>query len=181
MVPIADTGAAPDDVLIARFGQGDEAAFVVLYRRYSPAVYGLLCRLLGPNRPDANDLLQETWIRAAPRLGTFRGDSQLRTWLMGVAVNCYREWRRRHGRDESVEPGDLSAETSGERDGDIRRVLAGMPDAFREILVLHDIEGYTHDEIARLLGIESGTSKSRLSRARQDFRRRWTPAAGERQ
>jgi RNA polymerase sigma-70 factor (ECF subfamily) len=170
--------SALDDVLIRRFAKGDEAAFVALHRRYSPAVYGLLCRLLGPHRPDATDLLQETWIRAAARLSSFRGDSQFRTWLMGVAVNVYREWRRRQDRYEPVELTDLGADGPDERDGDIRRVLTGMPDAFREILVLHDVEGYTHDEIARLIGIEPGTSKSRLSRARQLFRQRWLPPGG---
>ncbi len=180
MVTVADDTAAPDDALIARFARGDEAAFVALYRRYSPAVYGLLCRVLGPHRREASDLLQETWIRAARRLTSFRGDAQFRTWLMGVALNCYREWRRRQGRDEPAEPDVAACHATDELDSDVRRVLLGMPDAFREILVLHDIEGYTHDEIARLIGIEPGTSKSRLSRARELFRRRWLPSAGER-
>jgi RNA polymerase sigma-70 factor (ECF subfamily) len=182
MVPVTEDLGLPDDVLVGRLTRGDEAAFVALYRRHSPAVYGLLCRLLGPYRPEANDLLQETWIRATARLTSFRGDAQLRTWLMGVALNCYREWRRRHDRYSTVdvETLDLGTDAPDDRDRDIRRVLAAMPDAFREVLVLHDVEGYTHDEIARLVGIEPGTSKSRLSRARQLFRRRWLPSAGDR-
>jgi len=172
---MAGDDGVPDDQLIRRFAKGDEGAFVALYRRYSPAVYGLLCRLLGPHRAEATDLLQDTWIRAAARLGAFRGESHVRTWLMGIALNCYREWRRRHNRTDSVELIEVGADATDERDGDIRRVLAGLPDIFREVLVLHDVEGYTHDEIATLIGIEPGTSKSRLSRAREQFRRRWLP------
>ena len=182
MVSVTEDLGASDDVLIGRLVKGDESAFVALYRRHSPAVYGLLCRVLGPHRPEANDLLQETWIRATARLTSFRGDAKFRTWLMSVALNCYREWRRRHERHApvDVEVIDVGTDTRDERDSDIRRVLTGMPDAFREVLVLHDIEGYTHDEIARLVGIEPGTSKSRLSRARQLFRRRWAAPAGVR-
>lgn len=177
---MAGTEDVTDALLIRRFERGDEAAFVALHRRHSPPVYGLLCRLLGPRRPDASDLLQEAWIRAATRLSSFRGKAQFRTWLTGIALNCYREWRRRHARDLMVDVGDADLEHTWphDQDDDIRRVLAGMPDAFREILVLHDVEGYTHEEIARLLGIEPGTSKSRLSRARQLFRRRWQPVPG---
>lgn len=167
-----------DDALIRRFGRGDQRAFVGLYRRHSPAVYGVLCRLLGPYQPDAGDLLQETWIRAAARLNVFRGDAQFRTWLTGIALNCYREWRRRRERRDDVELDDSLAESPPDPGSDVHRVLAGLPHAFREILVLHDIEGYTHDEIAHLIGIEPGTSKSRLSRARQLFRERWVPPAG---
>src|SRR5579862_5471394 len=133
-----------DELLIGRVARGDEAAFVGLYRRHSPAVYGLLCRLLGPFQPEARDLLQETWIRAATRLASFRGEAQFRTWLMGIAVNCFREWRRRQDRFDDVEAPDRLADPPAEADGDVRRTLAGLPQAFREILVLHDVEGYTH-------------------------------------
>lgn len=169
----------PDDVLIRRFARGDETAFVGLYRRHSPAVYGVLCRLLGPFQPEAGDLLQETWIRAAARLNVFRGDAQFRTWLTGIALNCYREWRRRRDRHDDIELDGQLAEPPRDPSPDVHRVLGGLPQAFREILVLHDIEGYTHDEIAHLIGIEPGTSKSRLSRARQLFRERWMPPNGE--
>ena len=70
---------------------GDEAAFRELYRRHSPALYGLLLRLLGGREAEAQDLLQEVWIRAADRLASFRWQSSLRTWLCGIAVNCARE------------------------------------------------------------------------------------------
>ena len=175
---MADEADPADAVLIRRCAQGDERSFVGLYRRHSPAVYGLLSRLVGPCQSEAGDLLQETWIRATARLTTFRGDAQFRTWLTGIALNCYREWRRRSGRHPSVELDDVATQTEPARDPDIRRVLESLPAAFREILVLHDVEGYTHDEIARLIEIEPGTSKSRLSRARELFRRRWLSPAG---
>ena len=167
-----------DAVLIRRFVEGDERSFVGLYRRHSPMVYGLLSRLVGPFQSEAGDLLQETWIRAASRLTDFRGEAQFRTWLSGIALNCYREWRRRSGRHTHVELDDVVTLTESDRDPDIRRVLDGLPHAFREILLLHDVEGYTHDEIARLIEIEPGTSKSRLSRARELFRRRWLSPVG---
>jgi RNA polymerase sigma-70 factor (ECF subfamily) len=175
---MADEGDSTDAVLIRRFVQGDERSFVGLYRRHSPAVYGLLCRLVGPLESEAGDLLQETWIRAASRLTAFRGEAKFRTWLTGIALNCYREWRRRSGRHPIVELDDVINVTEPDPDPDVRRVLSGLPAAFREILVLHDVEGYTHDEIARLIEIEPGTSKSRLSRARELFRRRWLSRVG---
>jgi RNA polymerase sigma-70 factor (ECF subfamily) len=175
---MAEDAEPADAVLIRRFVEGDERSFVCLYRRHSPAVYGLLSRLVGPLQSDAGDLLQETWMRAAARLTAFRGDAQFRTWLSGIALNCYREWRRRSDRHPHVELGDAVALTDRDPDPDIARVLEGLPAAFREVLVLHDIEGYTHDEIARLIEIEPGTSKSRLSRARELFRRRWLRPVG---
>ena len=175
---MADEGESTDAVLIRRFVQGDERSFAGLYRRHSPAVYGLLCRLVGPFESEAGDLLQETWIRAASRLTVFRGEATFRTWLTGIALNCYREWRRRAGRHPIVELDDVITLTEPDPDPDVRRVLNGLPAAFREILVLHDVEGYTHDEIARLIEIEPGTSKSRLSRARELFRRRWLTRVG---
>lgn len=175
---MADQAEPTDAILIRRFADGDEPSFVGLYRRHSPAVYGLLSRLVGPFQTEAGDLLQETWIRAAQRLTAFRGDAQFRTWLSGIAINCYREWRRRDDRHPQVELDEAIALTASDPDPDVIRILEGLPAAFREILVLHDIEGYTHDEIADLIDIEPGTSKSRLSRARDLFRRRWLPAAG---
>jgi RNA polymerase sigma-70 factor (ECF subfamily) len=167
-----------DAVLIRRFVEGDERAFVCLYRRHSPAVYGLLSRLVSPFDAEAADLLQETWIRASARLSGFRGDSRLRTWLSGIALNCYREWRKRTARYSHVELGEMAAWTDPDPSSDITRVLESLPAAFREVLVLHDVEGYTHEEIARLIEIEPGTSKSRLSRARDLFRRRWQQQSG---
>lgn len=163
----------------------DEEAFRVLYARHTGAVYGLLCRLAGRSA-DASDLMQETWLRAVRHLGLFRGQSAFRTWLTGIALNCYREWRRRQARElPALHPpsrqrfGGASAgarAAPGSTSDDLAAIshaLASLTAEHREVIVLHDIEGYTHDEIAAALEIEPGTSKSRLSRARRTFRERW--------
>lgn len=186
---MTDPADPPDDdlVLIQRFVEhADETAFVRLYRRHSPPVYGLLYRLTGGHEQNAADVLQEAWIRAGAKLHAFRGESQFRTWVTGIALNCFREWRRRSGRDEHSGDVDETFDThaaASHRESvalDVDQVMRTLPPAFLEILVLHDIEGYTHQEIAALLEIEAGTSKSRLSRARQMFRQRWNrePARG---
>jgi RNA polymerase sigma-70 factor, ECF subfamily len=137
-------------------------------------VYGLLCRLAGRSS-EASDLMQETWLRALRHLALFRGQSAFRTWLTGIALNCYREWRRRHAREVPGIHADVeSAGQSGSDDiAAINAALACLSAEHREAIVLHDIEGYTHDEIAAMLEIGAGTSKSRLSRARRTFRERW--------
>jgi RNA polymerase sigma-70 factor (ECF subfamily) len=154
----------------------DEEAFRILYTRHTGAVYGVLCRLTGRSS-EASDLVQETWLRAVRHLGLFRGQSAFRTWLTGIALNCYREWRRRHARELPL-PSTFSNEAraaagSGDEAAAVAAALAGLTPEHREAIVLHDIEGYTHDEIAAALEIEAGTSKSRLSRARRAFRERW--------
>lgn len=106
----------------------------------------------------------------------FRGDASLRTWLAGFTINCCRErWRRRESiPDETGEAGAL--EPLGDR-LDLERAIASLPDGHREVFVLHDLEGYTHEEIAARLGIVAGTSKSQLARARSRLRERMAPAA----
>jgi len=173
--PAADSS---DAALIARFLRDrDGLAFRDLYRRHTPAVYGLICRLTGGREADAADLLQDTWVRAAKGLGGFRGDAQFRTWLTGIALNCYREWRRAQAIDARADAdddrlSDLEARADT-RSAEIGQVVQALPPAYREVLVLHDVEGCTHDQIAEALGIEPGTSKSRLSRARRLFRAWW--------
>jgi RNA polymerase sigma-70 factor, ECF subfamily len=170
-----------DDIdLIRRVAERqDEEAFRILYARHTGAVYGLLCRLTGRSS-DASDLMQETWLRAVRHLALFRGQSAFRTWLTGIALNCYREWRRRHAREVSpmhaggrAAPRRAAPNSASDDIAAINGALAGLTSEHREVIVLHDIEGYTHDEIAATLEIEAGTSKSRLSRARRMFRERW--------
>jgi RNA polymerase sigma-70 factor (ECF subfamily) len=166
-----------DEELIRQFlDSGDEVAFRALYARHSPAVYGLLRRLTGPAVADADDALQDAWLRAAARLAWFRGESAFRTWLTGIALNCLRErWRSSKRAGEATNSRRVEGVAlPADRAAEIEDVLATLSDDHRAVLVLHDVEGYTHDEIAGALGIETGTSKSRLSRARQLFRERWT-------
>jgi RNA polymerase sigma-70 factor (ECF subfamily) len=156
----------------------DEEAFRILYARHTGAVYGLLCRLCGRSS-DASDLMQETWLRAVRHLALFRGQSAFRTWLTGIALNCYREFRRRHSRELLTANADarIAPGSGGDDIAAIHQALARLTCEHREVIVLHDIEGLTHEEIAAALEIETGTSKSRLSRARRMFRERWRGTA----
>jgi RNA polymerase sigma-70 factor (ECF subfamily) len=169
-------GAEDEDVEAVRafLARRDEERFVALYRRHTPYLYRLALRLLGGRRAEAEDAVQETWLRSAARLAEFRGESSLRTWLAGFAINCCRETRRRSegaARDEAIPEG--SGPPAGHR-LDLDRAIAALPHGYREVLVLHDLEGYTHEEIALRLAIAPGTSKSQLSRARRWLRERIT-------
>lgn len=115
--------------------------------------------------------MQESWVRALTALRTFRAQSALRSWLCGVLVNVRRgriraDWRIVDAPD--VEP---LAETTGPDDViDLERAIAALPDGARDVYVLHDVHGYTHREIAEMLGVGDGTSKSQLNRARHLLR-----------
>jgi len=154
----------------------DEADFLALYRRHTPALFGLAARLCAGESRDAEEIVQEAWIRAARALSSFRWDSSLRTWLSGIVVNGWRELLRARHRQTPWEdvPEPIEPMTPAADRIDLARAVAQLPDGFRTVLVLHDIEGFTHEEISRLLGIERGTSKSQLARARQAVRRRLT-------
>jgi RNA polymerase sigma-70 factor (ECF subfamily) len=164
----------PDDrdVVAALLRGRDEAAFRVLYQRHTPTLYALAVRLLGERRQDADDVLQETWIRAVAALPRFAWQSTLRTWLCSIVVNCCREvWRS--ARDELVIDESHADAPSVDIAGriDVETALARMATGYRAVLVLHDVFGFTHEEIAQRLDIEVGTSKSQLSRARRAMRR----------
>lgn len=153
-----------------------EDTFRALYRRHSPRLYRLALRLTGGDETDAADILQETWIRAAERLQDFEWRSALSTWLSGIAINCSREQLRRTIRRRETSLEDSLASTTESSKSfpqehlDLERAVAALAEGYREILILHDIEGFTHEEIARQLGIDPGTSKSQLSRARGKLR-----------
>jgi RNA polymerase sigma-70 factor (ECF subfamily) len=151
-----------------------EAAFRMLYRRHTPRLFGFATRLAGPEgEPD--ELVHETWLRVTRALPSFRWDSSLGTWMRGVLLNCHREACRRRARlrlvDTDVETLPEHGSARGAEDRvDLERALARLPVGYRRIVVLHDVEGYTHQEIGRLLGIDPGTSKSQLSRGRARLR-----------
>jgi len=164
--------------------RGDESAFRELYRRHSPLLFRLAVRLLGGSDPDAGDVLQEAWCRAFEGLRRFSGGSSLRTWLGGVVVNCSREHIRTRAQSRSLPSAGLASPPAGpgpEREMDVRRALEALPEGFREVLVLHDVGGYTHEEIALALDIAPGTSKSQLSRARRALRSELSDAPSEEQ
>jgi len=152
-------------------GSGDEEAFRGLYRAHAPALYRHALRH-GSGPADAEEIVQETWLRAARGLGSFRWEASLRGWLMVVARNVALERRRKGARLVLVEePEERAAERRPDVGVDLERAVAGLGERAREVLLLHDVEGLTHEEIAEVLEIEVGTSKSQLSRARATLRR----------
>jgi RNA polymerase sigma-70 factor (ECF subfamily) len=170
--------ATDDDLLDAFARDRSERAFLALYDRHAPAMYALAYRLMGGREADAADALQDAWLRVVPRLPGFRRESSLRTWLCGFIVNCCRERLRGPLFEEIDERSVPSVRSSDLRvlgTIDLERALASLPPGARTVVILHDIEGYTHREIAAALGIEEGTSKSQLSRGRDALRRRLNP------
>jgi RNA polymerase sigma-70 factor (ECF subfamily) len=153
---------------------GDERAFRELYRRHTPALVQLVLRMLGGASHDAEDVVQEAWVRAVRQLAGFRWESSFKTWLSAIALNLAREVLRKRGRAAITElPDDLATPATTRRDGvriDLERAIARLPDGYRTVLVLHDVEGYTHEEISRHLEIAVGTSKSQLFDARRALR-----------
>jgi RNA polymerase sigma-70 factor (ECF subfamily) len=167
---------APSDRDLARAvaRRGEEQAFRELYRRHTPRLLGFVHRLLGRPGAEAEDVVQETWIRACENLRRFRWESSFSTWLMGIGLNLVRERQRRNARQESgslEESLQLAAAIGSTEDRiDLARAIELLPDGYRMALVLHDIEGLKHAEIAERLGISSGTSKSQLFSARRAMR-----------
>lgn len=150
----------------------EETPFRVLYRRHTPALFRVAWRLVGI-RQDAEDIVQETWIRAAEALPRFAWRSSLRTWLVGIVVNLCRELGRARGRISGINhsPEATRHATIETQDRvDLERAISRLPAGYREVVVLHEIEGYTHKEIGLLLGIDEGTSKSQLHHARDALR-----------
>jgi RNA polymerase sigma-70 factor (ECF subfamily) len=161
--------------LIVRARQGERAAIEALYAKYAARVFAVVRRLSGDDAL-AEDWAQEAWIRAIRALPKFRGDAQFSTWLHRIAVNSAlhgQRWRgRRAGREEAL-PETYPAPATEERPVlkvRIERALARLPERMRQVLVLHDVEGHTHEEIAEMLGIMPGTSKSQLFKARAHMR-----------
>jgi len=157
---------------------GDEKAFRELYRRHTPRLYQFVLRLLGGVEIDAEDIVQEAWIRAAQRLGEFRWESSFSTWLTGIGLNLCRDlWRKRNGREldwEMAEEPTASSPLNEER-VDLERAIGLLPNGYRAVLILHDVEGCTHQQIGQRLGIAVGTSKSQLSCARKAMRELLNP------
>jgi RNA polymerase sigma-70 factor (ECF subfamily) len=160
----------PDLVLIAGVLARDEVAFRQLYRRHTPSMYAAARRLTAHDATTADDVVQEAWLRAVRQLSGFRGESSLRTWLIGIAIRCALESRRRARATTALDPDGLAAPPAVPP-LDLEAAIAALADGYRQVLLLHDLYGYTHAEIAELIGIDEGTSKSQLSRARAALRR----------
>jgi RNA polymerase sigma-70 factor (ECF subfamily) len=172
---------ASDLELAQRCRDGDLAAFEELYRAHAARLYTLMLRMTG-SVPEAEDLLQEVFLQAHRRLGSFRGDSTLGTWLYRLAVNqCLDFLRSRQGR-MSRSTASLDDEGAFEPAApapaipapisriDLERAVARLPGGCRAAFILHDVEGFGHGEIAQMLSISEGTSKSQVHKARMKLR-----------
>ena len=164
-----------DEELVRRHLAGDRDAFPELLRRHELRVYNIALRMTG--RPeDARDATQEAFLSVWRRLGSFRGDAKFSTWLHRIAVNAANDLLRKRSRtpvpaEETIEAlaerpgsGDVAGDVAFEED--VRRALQEVPEEHRAVLVLHDVHDLDFDEIAAVLGIPSGTAKSRLHRGR---------------
>ncbi len=155
---------------------GDTRAYERLYRDHVARVHGLARRMIGLD--DADDLTQEVFVRVWEKLDTYRGDAAFGTWLHRVAVNLIltrARSRKRHGAwivedEEAIELASV-APPPQEDSMDLEAALEKLPDGARQVFVLHDVEGYRHEEIAEMLDLAVGTSKSQLHRARMLLRR----------
>jgi RNA polymerase sigma-70 factor (ECF subfamily) len=177
---------------IERLKRGEAAAFEELVAARSGEIYGLLFRMT-ENSDEARDLTQETFLRAFQSIGRFRGEADLRTWIYRIAINQARNrwrWWHRRRRESTVSLEATQGETgqtviatlaesaanpeqetlAHERESALRKALHRVGRAYRETVILRDIEGFTYEEIAVTLGINVGTVKSRLARGRQELR-----------
>jgi RNA polymerase sigma-70 factor (ECF subfamily) len=169
-----------DNELVQLARQGDGGAIRTLYQRHARRVFAVVRRLAGDDAL-AEDWAQEAWVRVIRALPAFRGESQFSTWLHRVAVNSAlhgrRSRERKAGRETAI---DETHELRGAT-GDpllrmkLERAMARLPDGMRRVLVLHDVEGYTHEEIGEMLGINAGTCKSQLFKARAKMRAMLSP------
>ena len=177
----AGSGQADELALVERCRAGDLAAFEAIYRAHSGRLYSVACRVLG-NPTDAEDMLQEIFLAAHRKLETFRGESALGTWLYRLAMNlCLDHLRSRAARsgqltdalDDEYGLDDTGSRHLAERTiarMDLERAMAQLPAGCRTAFVLHDVEGLEHREVAEILGIAEGTSKSQVHKARLRLR-----------
>lgn len=178
-VPSPVSSPAETDATLDRARSGDTDAFGALYQQHAGRVYALCLRLSG-DRARARELTHDAFVRAWDRLGSFRGDSSFGTWLHRLTVNVVleadRRDRRREARVSSVDDAgpefataiDLAAADPGARI-DLERAIAQLPPGARQVFVLHDVEGYRHDEIATRMSIAPGTVRAHLHRARKQL------------
>lgn len=172
-IPASDDAEAAD---VALAQSGDGHAFERLYRSHVARVHSLVRRLIPDADPD--ELTQDVFVRAWQKLGLFRGEAAFGTWLHRLAVNMVLSRRgdlaRRRQRfldDDAPLEMASSRRVTPDEAMDLEKAMRTLPNGSRQVFVLHDVEGYRHEEIAELLGVTVGTSKSQLHRARMAMRR----------
>ena len=168
------------DDLVRRAQAGDVGAYEGLYRGHAAAIFAL-CRRMVRDETEARELVQDVFVRAWERLTSFRGQSVFGTWLHRLAVNVVLERLRvmkrdaaRHVEDDGDEMFFGAHSNAGDMDTrmDLEAALATLPQGSRTVFVLHDMEGYSHDEIAQMTGIAPGTARAQLWRARRALMKR---------
>ncbi len=174
--PVQPAGGDTEAARVQLAREGDPAAFESLYREHCGRIHALCWRLCGGDAALAEDLVQEAFVRAWNKLDLFRGESSFGTWLHRLAANVALSDRRirlrRVGREtgmvEAVERTAVGAKdvTQGLR-SDLEQAIASLPERARTVLVLYDVEGYRHAEIAAMTGMAEGSSKAQLHRARK--------------
>lgn len=166
--------------LIADARAGDQSAMATLYANHADRVYSVVRRVVGDEHL-AEDVAQDAWIRAFEKLHLFRGDAAFSTWMYRLAVNAAVNRLRSRGRRSKLETSPELRLPVQEPDESVlhqrqlARALDALPDGYRTVLVLHDVEGLTHEEIGEKLGIATGTSKSQLHKARARMRELLAP------
>ena len=171
--PVAPGASEAADVALA--AAGDQRAFERLYRLHVARIHSLARRMAG-FEGDADELTQDVFVRAWERLGTYRGEAAFGTWLHRLAVNVILNWRRsaaaqRRWIEDGVDTDLLmSARVSRPESTDLEGAIGRLPPGARQVFVLHDVEGFKHEEIAGMMGVTAGTSKAQLHRARMLLR-----------
>lgn len=178
----ADMASISDYDLAQASSKGDMAAFEEIYQRHNRRVYSLCLRML-QNPHEAEDLTQEVFIQLFRKIGSFRGDSAFTTWLHRMTVNqVLMHFRKRSVKNEkTTEEGETPVQVvPGTGDPGkmpvvdkiaLDRAIAQLPNGYRSVFILHDVEGHEHEEVARILGCSVGTSKSQLHKARMKLRK----------
>src|SRR5215213_789770 len=175
MAPPPSNQVPVDDVALA--ARGDTSAFERVYQAHLGRVHNLARRMAGPE--SADELTQDVFVRVWQKLGTFRGESAFATWLHRLAVNVIVERFRTLGtaRERFLADSEAVLDVAPavrtkhmDLSMDLQAAIAQLPPGARTVFVLHDVEGYRHEEIGDMLGVSPGTSKSQLHRARQTLR-----------
>ena len=171
--PTAGEASEAADVVLA--AAGDSRAFERLYRRHVARVHSLVRRMVG-GEADADEVVQDVFVRAWEHVASFRGEAAFGTWLHRLAVNVVLNWRKsaaraRHRLDDET-PADaiVGRREPGEERMDLEDAIGRLPPGARQVFVLHDVEGFRHEEIAELLEVTTGTTKAQLHRARMLLR-----------
>lgn len=180
--PVESFDESTPDIALCRYAaSGNLAAFEMIYERYHRRTYSLCLRMTS-SQTEAEDLTQEVFIQLFRKIGSFRGDSAFSTWLHRLTVNqVLMHFRRRSVKNERTsEDGQMPEQTvRGSADPNkmqvvdriaLKNAIAELPNGYRNVFVLHDVEGFEHEEVARIMGISIGTSKSQLHKARLKLR-----------